>query len=224
MKRVLATAALVGVGLLGTSLPAALAQSGDDSGGSGQNCQVSGSDDDFSALTVSIQRSSGGSDDDCGNEGPDDNQGPGDNQGTGGNEGPGGGHEEPPYEEPPYEEPPVEQPPAEQPPVEQPPAEQPPAEQQPVVKPPAVTPVVKPVVKPQAVKPVVAAPAQPAPAVAAVVPPAPNAGFNVQTAAAAGSQPDAGIPAWLAAMTGLFTALTAGVLVKSGVRARKHKA
>jgi hypothetical protein len=224
MKRVLATAALVGVGLLGTSLPAALAQSGDDGGGSGQNCQVSGSDDDYSQLTVNIQRSSGGSDDDCGTSGP------------GGNEGPGGGYEEPPYEEPPYEEPPVEQPPyeqppyeqppVEQPPYEQPPVEQPPYEQPPVEQPPVVTPIVKPVVKPPAVTPVPAAPVvQPAPVVAAPVPSgAANAGFNVQTAAEATAEADTGIPGWLAALTGLFTALSAGVLVKSGIRARKHEA
>jgi hypothetical protein len=97
----------------------------------------------------------------------------------------------------------------------------------PVVKPiakPAVKPVVKPVTKPAA-KPAAAAPAvQPAPAAAALVPVADNAGLNVQTAASAGSEPGAGIPGWLAAMTGLFTALAAGVLARSGIRSRKPEA
>jgi hypothetical protein len=213
MKRAIATAAIVGVGFFGASIPAALADAGDDAGGSGHNCQVSGSDDDYSGLALSVKHSPGGSDDDCGNEGP------------------GGGYEEPAYEEPPVEQPPVEQPAVEQPPVEQPAVEQPPVEQppvaQPIVKPiakPVVKPVVKPVTKPVA-KPVAAAPAmQPAPAAAAPVPAADNAGLNVQTAAGAGSEPDAGIPAWLAAITGLFAALAGGVLVKSGIRSRKPEA
>ncbi|RAM35293.1 hypothetical protein DBZ45_22245 [Arthrobacter globiformis] len=87
-----------------------------------------------------------------------------------------------------------------------------------------VKPVVKPVTKPVA-KPVAAAAVmQAAPAAAATVPAADNAGLNVQTAAAVGSQPDAGIPGWLAAMTGLFTALAAGVLARSGIRSRKPEA
>ncbi|WP_307029293.1 hypothetical protein [Arthrobacter globiformis] len=81
-------------------------------------------------------------------------------------------------------------------------------------------PVTKPVVKPAAAAQAV----QPAPAAAAPVPSAANAGFNVQTAVGAGSEPDAGIPAWLAGMMGLFTALAAGVLVKSGIRSRKPEA
>ncbi|HKU32200.1 MAG TPA: hypothetical protein VJQ60_17105 [Arthrobacter sp.] len=55
----------------------------------------------------------------------------------------------------------------------------------------------------------------------AVSPTAPvtNVGYNVQTAV--GARPDAGIPAWLAGLTGLFGAVAAFVIAKSGMRARK---
>ncbi|KIS27014.1 hypothetical protein TV39_13125 [Arthrobacter sp. SPG23] len=54
-------------------------------------------------------------------------------------------------------------------------------------------------------------------AAAASVPAASNAGYNVQTAVGSSGS---GIPAWLAILTGLFTAAGAWVLVKSGLRSR----
>ncbi|MCX2749448.1 hypothetical protein OOZ51_16760 [Arthrobacter sp. MI7-26] len=92
----------------------------------------------------------------------------------------------------------------------------------PPVAPPVVTRVVPPVVPP------VAAPAAPVPAVvipaasgAAAAPDAAitNVGYNVQTAV--GGKADAGIPGWLAGLTGLFSAVAAFVVLRSGVRARK---
>ncbi|MDR6506631.1 hypothetical protein [Arthrobacter oryzae] len=54
-------------------------------------------------------------------------------------------------------------------------------------------------------------------AAAAAVPAASNVGYNVQTAV---GSPGTGIPAWLAALTGLFAAVGGWVLVKGGLRSR----
>jgi hypothetical protein len=89
---------------------------------------------------------------------------------------------------------------------------------------PVVKPVVKPAAKPVAV-PVAAAPAAAAPVAAlpvAAVPaaaPASNAGYNVQTAA--GGDAGAGIPSWLATLTGALAGLSGLVLLRGGMRARK---
>lgn len=121
---------------------------------------------------------------------------------------------------------PVVSPPVTSPPVTSPPANPVdpvgPAEQAAPVPPPVVTRVVPPVVPP------VAAPTAPVPA--AVIPAAAgavaapdaaitNVGYNVQTAV--GGKADAGIPGWLAGLTGLFSAVAAFVVLRSGVRARK---
>lgn len=139
----------------------------------------------------------------------------------------------PPVTSPPVPSPPVTSPPAD--PVPSPPAD--PVDQP--VAPPVVTPVVPPAGAPAApvaspvVTPVVppaGAPAAPVPA--AVIPAAAdagaaaapavaatNVGYNVQTAV--GGKAGTGIPGWLAGLTGLFGAVAAFVVVRSGVRARK---
>ncbi|WP_426996152.1 hypothetical protein [Pseudarthrobacter sp. N5] len=143
----------------------------------------------------------------------------------------------PPVVVPPVVVPPVVVPPVVDPPVVVPPVVVPPVVDPPVVVTPAVVPaVVDPpvVVTPAVVPAVVDPPVVVTPAV--VVPPvvsaattavsagaapaaaATNVGYNVQTAV--GGKSDAGIPAWLAALTGLFTAVAALVLWRSGVRAR----
>lgn len=122
---------------------------------------------------------------------------------------PAGGCEEKDHEKPPAEKPPAEKPPVETPPAETPPAETPPAVTPPVVTPPAVTP---PAVVPPAVVPPVVVPAGAAAAPAPVV----NRGFNAQTAA--GSQPQAGIPAWFGGLAALLTAVAAVALRRGGRR------
>jgi septal ring-binding cell division protein DamX len=103
----------------------------------------------------------------------------------------------------------------------------PPAAVVPDAVPPAAVP---PAAVPPAAVPAAAVPA-PVPAAAAVtpvastsggaavgtVPAASNVGYNVQTAV---GSPGTGIPAWLAALTGLFAAVGGTVLVKGGLRSR----
>jgi hypothetical protein len=52
-----------------------------------------------------------------------------------------------------------------------------------------------------------------------VAAPASNAGYNVQTAA--GGDAGAGIPSWLATLTGALAGLSGLVLLRGGMRARK---
>ena len=72
---------------------------------------------------------------------------------------------------------------------------------------------------PATVPPAAAAPVASTSGAAAVgtVPAASNVGYNVQTAV---GNSGTGIPAWLAGLTGLFAAVGASVLVKSGLRSR----
>jgi hypothetical protein len=107
-------------------------------------------------------------------------------------------------------------PPVVVPPVVVPPAVVPPAAVQPAVVPPAA---VQPAVVPPAVVPKTAPRAVAPPVATTSVPAASNAGYNVQTAV--GEKSGVGIPAWLAALTGLFTAVAALVLVNGGMRSRK---
>lgn len=146
----------------------------------------------------------------------------------------------PPVVIPPVVSPPVVSPPVVSPPVVSPPVVSPPVVSPPVspadpvgpveqVAPPVVTPVAPPVVPPLAVPaaPVPAVVPGPAPAGAAAAPEdaaitdaaITNVGYNVQTAVA--GKGDAGIPAWLAGLTVLFSATAAFVVVRSGVRVRK---
>ncbi|MBT2596093.1 hypothetical protein [Arthrobacter sp. ISL-72] len=97
------------------------------------------------------------------------------------------------------EQPPVVTPPEVTPPVVTPPEVTPPEVTPPVVTPPEVTP---PVVTPPVQAPAGAA-AAPVGAAAATVPVV-NRGFNAQTAA--GSQPDAGMPAWFGGLAALLGA------------------
>ena len=218
MRRTIAAVGLVGLGLLGTTLPA-IATPGN---GQVEVCHQTGSEKNpVIEIDVNEEGHENGNGGDGGN-------GNGNSGGNGGGNGNGVGYECPDNEEPPYEEPPAEEPPAEEPPAEeQPPVVAPPVVAPPVVAPPAVVvpeaPVVKPVVKPAAkpvAKPAAAAPAAAAPVAAVpVAAPATNAGYNVQTAAGGGTE--SGIPAWLAALTALFTGLSAVVLARGGARARK---
>jgi len=99
---------------------------------------------------------------------------------------------------------------------EKPPVVTPPVVTPPVVTPPGVTP---PVVTPPGVTPpVVTVPAGAAagPAAGAAAAPVVNRGFNAQTAA--GSQPDAGIPAWFGGLAALLTAMAAVALRRGGRR------
>jgi hypothetical protein len=137
----------------------------------------------------------------------------------------------PPVVDPPVVVPPVVDPPVVVPPVVDPPVVVPPVVDSPVVVPPAIVPAVTTpaAVTPAAVTPAAAAPAAVTPAavtpvastpqgaVAASVPAATNTGYNVQTAVGTSGS---GIPAWLAVMTVLFTAVGGWVLVKSGLRSR----
>ncbi|MBT2536495.1 hypothetical protein [Arthrobacter sp. ISL-69] len=92
-----------------------------------------------------------------------------------------------------------------------------------VVVPDAVPPAaVPPAAAPAAVVPPAAATVAPVAsmsrgAAAGAVPAASNVGYNVQTAV---GSPGTGIPAWLAGLTALFTAVGAWVLVKGGLRSR----
>ncbi|MBT2521232.1 hypothetical protein [Arthrobacter sp. ISL-28] len=215
MRRTIAAVGLLGLGLLGITIPAGAAP-GD---GQVEICHETGSEQN---PVIEIDVNDNGHDNGNGGNGNGGN-------GNGGN-GNGIGHGCPENEEPPAEEPPAEEPPAEEPPAEQPPAEQPPAEQPPVVAPPAevpaapvaapvvkpAAPVIKPAAKPAAAVPVAAVPVAAAPV---AVPAATNAGYNVQTAAGGGTE--TGIPAWLASLTALFTGLSALVLARGGARARK---
>ncbi|MGO4582610.1 hypothetical protein AB4Z38_01785 [Arthrobacter sp. 2RAF6] len=110
---------------------------------------------------------------------------------------------------------PVVSPPVTSPPVD--PVVSPPVEQAGPVAPPVVTPVVPPVAVPAAPVPAAIAPA--AAGAGAAAAPVTNVGYNVQTAV--GGKADAGIPGWLAGLTGLFGAVAAFVIVRSGVRVRK---
>jgi hypothetical protein len=124
---------------------------------------------------------------------------------------------------------PVTSPPAD--PVTSPAVTTPPVEHvEPVSTQPVVTPVVPPVAAPAATVPAAVTPSAtvptaviPAAAGAAATPDAPitNVGYNVQTAV--GGKADTGIPAWLAGLTGLFSAVAVFVVARSGVRARKAR-
>jgi hypothetical protein len=69
--------------------------------------------------------------------------------------------------------------------------------------------------------PVVLAPKAVVPAKSAAAVTKTNVGYNVQTAV--GRTPDTGIPLWLAALTGVFTAGAATVLWRGGRRARNSE-
>ncbi|MDP9904925.1 hypothetical protein [Arthrobacter bambusae] len=124
---------------------------------------------------------------------------------------------------------PVTSPPTE--PVTTPSVTTPPVEHvEPVSTQPVVTPVVPPVAAPAATVPAAVTPSAtvptaviPSAAGAAATPDAPitNVGYNVQTAV--GGKVDTGIPAWLAGLTGLFSAVAVFVVARSGVRARKAR-
>lgn len=124
---------------------------------------------------------------------------------------------------------PVTSPPAD--PVTTPSVTTPPVEHvEPVSTQPVVTPVVPPVAAPAATVPAAVTPSAtvptaviPAAAGAAATPDAPitNVGYNVQTAV--GGKANTGIPAWLAGLTGLFSAVAVFVVARSGVRARKAR-
>ena len=216
MRRTIAAVGLVGIGLLGTTLPAIGAPDGQVT-----VCHQTGSETnpEFEIGVNEEAVENGNSDNGNGNG---NGNGPGNNGNGVGLEGEcTQDNEQPPNEEPPAEEPPAEEPPAEEPPAEEPPAEvQPPAVAPPVMAPPAVVVPAAPAVKPVA-KPAAAAPAAVAPvaAVPVAAPAATNAGYNVQTAAGGGT--GSGVPAWLAAVTALFTGLSAVVVVRGGARARK---
>jgi hypothetical protein len=94
------------------------------------------------------------------------------------------------------------------PPAVVPPAAAPPAAVPPAAAPPAAVPAAA------TVTPVTAVPQG---AAATVVPAASNVGYNVQTAVGSSGP---GIPAWLAGLTVLFTAVGAWVLVKGSLRSR----
>jgi len=206
MKRILATAGIAGIALIGVTAPANAGDEGDDKKVS--ICHATGSESNpYVQITVSENAVNGY--DGHASHGGDLIPAPA--YGCPGGWGNGGGKdddweyddedcveeekpEQPPVEQPPVEQPPVVQPPVVQPPVVQPPVEQPPVEQPPVETPPAVTPPVQP--------PAGAAEA-PIGAAAAVVPVV-NRGFNAQTAA--GSQPDAGMPAWFGGLAALLGA------------------
>jgi hypothetical protein len=124
---------------------------------------------------------------------------------------------------------PVTSPPTD--PVTSPPVTTPPVEHvEPVTTQPVVTPVVPRVAAPAATVPAAVTPSAtvpaaviPAAAGTAATPDAPitNVGYNVQTAV--GGKADTGIPAWLAGLTGLFSAVAVFVVARSGVRARKAR-
>ncbi|MGO4470442.1 hypothetical protein AB4Y95_00705 [Arthrobacter sp. M-10] len=124
---------------------------------------------------------------------------------------------------------PVTTPPAD--PVTSPPVTTPPVEHvEPVSTQPVVTPAVPPVAAPAATVPAAVTPSAtvptaviPSAAGAAATPDAPitNVGYNVQTAV--GGKANTGIPAWLAGLTGLFSAVAVFVVARSGVRARKAR-
>jgi hypothetical protein len=124
---------------------------------------------------------------------------------------------------------PVTSPPAD--PVTSPAVTTPPVEHvEPVSTQPVVTPVVPPVAAPAATVPAAVTPSAtvptaviPAAAGAAATPDAPitYVGYNVQTAV--GGKADTGIPAWLAGLTGLFSAVAVFVVARSGVRARRAR-
>ncbi|WP_284988360.1 hypothetical protein [Arthrobacter sp. efr-133-TYG-120] len=124
---------------------------------------------------------------------------------------------------------PVTSPPTD--PVTSPSVTTPPVEHvEPVSTQPVVTPVVPPVAAPAATVPAAVTPSAtvptaviPAAAGAAATPDAPitNVGYNVQTAV--GGKANTGIPAWLAGLTGLFSAVAVFVVARSGVRARKAR-
>ncbi len=120
-------------------------------------------------------------------------------------------HETPPVVTPPVVTPPVETPPVVTPPVVTPPVVTPPVVTPPVVTPPVVT---RPVVVPAVVVPAVVVPAGAGAGAAAA--PVVNRGFNAQTAA--GSQPQAGIPAWFGGLAALLTAVAAVALRRGGRR------
>jgi hypothetical protein len=249
MRRTIAAVGLLGLGIMGTTLPA-IATPDNGQGNNVSICHETGSETN-PIVEIDVNENAvnghgpGGNNGQGGGPGDNNGQGggPGDNNGQGGgpgdNNGQGGhnddacyqepgGNEEPnvpPVVEPPAEEPPVDSPPVVAPPVAGPPVAAPPAAVPPAVVPkapaaPVVKPAAKPLAMPPAAAPVAAAPAAAAP-VAAVpaVAPAINAGYNVQTAA--GGDAGNGIPSWLATLTGALAGLSGLVLLRGGARARK---
>jgi hypothetical protein len=108
----------------------------------------------------------------------------------------------------------------ENPPVVTPPVVTPPVVTPPVVTPPVVTPTV---VTPAVVTvPVVTVPTGAGAGAGAAAAPVVNRGFNAQTAA--GSQPNAGIPAWFGGLAALLTAMAAVALRRGGRRQDAHSA
>lgn len=206
MRRTIAAVGLLGLGLLGTTIPAGAAPGNGQGGPEDTICHETGSDKN-PVIEIPVNENAGGN----GNGGENGNAGgnggengnAGGNGGENGNAGGNGGGNGPGEEC--YEEPPAEEPPAEEPPAEEPPAEEPAAEV------PVVNPVVKPVVKAPVVKPAAKPAAQPAAAVSVPVaaPAAPNVGYNLETAV---GSTDAEIPAGLALATGLFVGVSVLVL------------
>jgi hypothetical protein len=110
--------------------------------------------------------------------------------------------------------PPAAAPPAAAPPAAAPPAAAAPAPVRSAVVPPAVVP---PVVVPPAAATVTPVASTSGGAAATGVPAASNVGYNVQTAVGSSGP---GVPAWLAGLTVLFSAVGAWVLVKGSLRSR----
>jgi hypothetical protein len=208
VRRTIAAVGLLGLGLLGTTIPAGAAPGNGQGGPDSTICHETGSDKN-PVIEVPVNEDAGdngngGENGNAGgNGGENGNAGDNGNGGENGNAG-GNGRGEECYEEPPYEEPPAEEPPAEEPPAEEPAAEVPVVN--PVVKPVVKAPVVQPAAKPAA-KPA----AQPAAAVSVPVaaPAAPNVGYNLETAV---GRTDAETPVWLGAATGLFVGFSVLVL------------
>ena len=213
MKRILATAGIAGIALVGVTAPANATGNGDDDDKKVSICHATGSESNpYVHITVSENSLNGnGHATHAGDLIP----APAGGCPGGGYGGGGGGHDDDddhgdiypvpaggccPEEEEEEEE--EEKPPVVVPPVVTPPEVTPPEVTPPVVTPPEVTP---PAVTPPAVTPPAPAGAAVAPVVApAAVVPVVNRGFNAQTAA--GSQPDTGMPAWFGGLAALLGA------------------
>ena len=178
MRRTIAAVGLLGLGIMGTTLPA-IAEPGNGQGNNVSICHETGSDTnpvvEIDVNENAVNGHGPGSNNGQGG-GPGDNNGqgggPGDNNGQGGgpgvnngqgggpgvNNGQGGHDDDECYQEPGGNEepnvPPVVEPPAEEPPVDSPPVVAPPVVAPPVAAPPAVVPqapaapAVKPVAEP----------------------------------------------------------------------------
>jgi hypothetical protein len=199
MKRILATAGIAGLALIGVAAPAIAGGDGGDGGDKVSICHATGSETNpYVEISISENALSG----DRGHASHEGDIIPAPAAGCpGSSKGDDDGKED--CEE--HETPPVVTPPVEEtPPVVTPPVETPPVVTPPVVTPPVVTP------------PVVVTPAVVTVPRGAAAAPVVNRGFNAQTAA--GSQPNAGIPAWFGGLAALLTAMAAVALRRGGRR------